>query len=36
VIAMIGDGSFELTAQEVSTMIRHGTRPIIVLVNNHG
>ncbi len=36
VIAMIGDGSFQLTAQEVSTMIRHGTRPIIILVNNHG
>jgi pyruvate decarboxylase len=36
VIAMIGDGSFQLTAQEVSTMIRYGTRPIIVLVNNHG
>ncbi|MGO9915493.1 MAG: thiamine pyrophosphate-dependent enzyme [Isosphaeraceae bacterium] len=36
VIAMIGDGSFQLTAQEVSTMIRHGTRAIIVLVNNHG
>jgi pyruvate decarboxylase len=36
VIAMIGDGSFQLTAQEVATMIRHGTRPIIVLVNNHG
>jgi pyruvate decarboxylase len=36
VIAMIGDGSFQLTAQEVSTMIRHGTRPIIILVNNRG
>ena len=36
VISMIGDGSFQLTAQEVSTMIRHGTRPIIILVNNHG
>jgi pyruvate decarboxylase len=36
VIAMIGDGSFQMTAQEVSTMIRHGTRPIIILVNNHG
>ena len=33
---MIGDGSFQLTAQEVSTMIRNETRPIIVLVNNHG
>jgi pyruvate decarboxylase len=36
VIAMIGDGSFQMTAQEVSTMIRQGTRPIIILVNNRG
>jgi TPP-dependent 2-oxoacid decarboxylase len=36
VIAMIGDGSFKLTAQELSTMIRYGMRPIIILVNNHG
>jgi len=36
VIAMIGDGSFQVTAQEVSTMIRHGTRPIVILVNNRG
>jgi TPP-dependent 2-oxoacid decarboxylase len=33
---MIGDGSFQLTAQEVSTMVRYGVRPIIVLVNNRG
>ena len=36
VIAMIGDGSFQLTAQEVSTMVRYGTKPIIVLINNRG
>lgn len=36
VIAMIGDGSFQLTAQEVSTMVRYGARPILVLVNNRG
>jgi TPP-dependent 2-oxoacid decarboxylase len=36
VIAMIGDGSFQLTAQEISTMVRYGTRPIIVLLNNRG
>jgi TPP-dependent 2-oxoacid decarboxylase len=36
VIAAIGDGSFQLTAQEISTMVRYGTRPIIVLVNNRG
>ncbi len=35
-ISLIGDGSFQLTAQEVSTMIRHETRPIIFLMNNRG
>jgi TPP-dependent 2-oxoacid decarboxylase len=36
VIAMIGDGSFQLTAQEVSTMIRYSANPIIFLINNGG
>lgn len=36
VIALIGDGSFQLTAQEVSTMIRYGLNPIIFLLNNGG
>lgn len=36
VIALIGDGSFQLTAQEVSTMIRAGLNPIIFLINNGG
>ncbi|MBW4442041.1 MAG: hypothetical protein KME10_12535 [Plectolyngbya sp. WJT66-NPBG17] len=36
VIALIGDGSFQLTAQEVSTMIRYGLNPIIFLINNSG
>lgn len=35
-IALIGDGSFQLTAQEVSTMIRYGANPIIFLLNNRG
>ena len=35
-IALIGDGSFQLTAQEVSTMIRYGLNPIIFLINNGG
>ena len=25
---MIGDGSFQLTAQEVSTMVRYGVKPL--------
>ena len=36
VVALIGDGSFQLTAQEVSTMIRYGANPIIFLLNNRG
>lgn len=36
VIALIGDGSFQMSAQEVSSMIRYKTNPIIVLVNNSG
>lgn len=35
-IAMIGDGSFQMTAQEVSTMIRYEVDPIIFLINNGG
>jgi len=33
---MIGDGSFQMTAQEISTMIRYGVNPIIFLLNNRG
>jgi len=34
VIALIGDGSFQMSAQEVSTLIRYGYKPIIFLMNN--
>ncbi|XP_010253808.1 PREDICTED: pyruvate decarboxylase 1 [Nelumbo nucifera] len=36
VIACIGDGSFQMTAQDVSTMLRCGQRSIIFLINNGG
>jgi len=36
VIALIGDGSFQLTAQEVSTMIRYEMDVTIFLMNNAG
>lgn len=36
VISCIGDGSFQVTAQEVSTMIRQGQNNIIFLINNGG
>ncbi|KAL4557901.1 hypothetical protein LXL04_036095 [Taraxacum kok-saghyz] len=36
VIACIGDGSFQMTAQDVSTMMRCGQNSIIFLINNGG
>lgn len=35
-IACIGDGSFQVTAQDISTMIRCRQRTIIFLINNGG
>ena len=35
-VLFIGDGSFQMTAQEVSTILRHNLRPIIFLINNRG
>uniref|UniRef100_A0A7S0YE52 pyruvate decarboxylase n=1 Tax=Polytomella parva TaxID=51329 RepID=A0A7S0YE52_9CHLO len=35
-LAFVGDGSFQMTAQEVSTMLRYGLKPIIFLINNGG
>jgi len=35
-ISLIGDGSFQVTAQDVSTMIRFGMNNIIFLINNDG
>ncbi|XP_055831110.1 pyruvate decarboxylase 2 [Solanum dulcamara] len=36
VISFIGDGSFQVTAQDVSTMIRCDQKTIIFLINNGG
>ncbi|WP_297631734.1 alpha-keto acid decarboxylase family protein [uncultured Clostridium sp.] len=33
---IIGDGSFQLTCQEISTMIREDVHPIIFVINNDG
>ncbi|KAH9841375.1 pyruvate decarboxylase [Rhodofomes roseus] len=35
-ILFIGDGSIQLTVQELSVMIRSGLKPIIFLLNNNG
>lgn len=35
-ILLIGDGSFQMTAQELSTLLRYNLKPIIFLINNDG
>lgn len=35
-IFFTGDGSLQLTAQEIATMIRHKLKPIIFVINNEG
>jgi indolepyruvate decarboxylase len=35
-LLFIGDGSFQESAQELSTMLRHGCKPVIFLINNGG
>lgn len=35
-LLLIGDGSAQLTIQELGTIARHGLTPVIVLVNNSG
>jgi indolepyruvate decarboxylase len=35
-ITLLGDGAFQMTVQELSTIIRHGLNPIIFLMNNDG
>lgn len=35
-ILIIGDGSFQMTSQELSTMLRQNINPIIFLINNNG
>jgi indolepyruvate decarboxylase len=36
VVLFVGDGAFQVTGQELSTIIRHGLKPVIFLLNNDG
>lgn len=35
-IVLVGDGAFQMTCQEISTIIRHKLNPIFFLINNDG
>lgn len=35
-LVIVGDGAFQMTGTELSTTVRHGFNPIVVVLNNHG
>lgn len=36
VILITGEGSHQLTAMEIGNMLRHGVKPVIIVLNNNG
>jgi indolepyruvate decarboxylase len=36
VVVIVGDGAFQMTGQEMSSLIRFGHNPIIIVLDNHG
>lgn len=35
-LVVVGDGAFQMTGMELSTVARNGLNPIVVVLNNHG
>ena len=35
-LVIVGDGAFQMTGTELSTVVRYGLNPIVLLLNNHG
>jgi indolepyruvate decarboxylase len=36
VLAICGDGAFQMTGNELSTIVRYGFAPILIILDNHG
>jgi indolepyruvate decarboxylase len=36
ILVIVGDGAFQMTGMELSTIAQHGLNPIVVIINNHG
>jgi indolepyruvate decarboxylase len=36
VLVLCGDGAFQMTGMELSTIVRHGFSPVIIVLDNHG
>ena len=35
-LVIVGDGAFQMTGTELSTIARYGLNPIVLVLNNHG
>ena len=35
-IVLVGDGAFQMTGMELSTIVRHGLSPIVIVLDNQG
>jgi len=35
-VVVVGDGAFQMTGTELSTVVRHGFDPIVIILNNQG
>lgn len=36
VVAIVGDGAFQMTGMELSTIVRHGFAPVVIVLDNGG
>ena len=36
VVVLVGDGAFQMTGQELCSLIRDGHAPIVIVLDNHG
>ncbi len=36
VVVLVGDGAFQMTGMELSTIVRHGFAPIVIVLDNQG
>ncbi|TWU43784.1 Indole-3-pyruvate decarboxylase [Novipirellula aureliae] len=36
IVVLVGDGAFQMTGQELSTLVYHNHNPVIILLDNHG
>jgi TPP-dependent 2-oxoacid decarboxylase len=35
-LVLVGDGAFQMTGMELSTVVRHGLNPVVIVLNNGG